>query len=282
MDETTKWKPGIFDEKEGQVVRILRPKEFHALVDNVEVETETKWKFLQRHDITTDDVRAWSNFLMYTGCRFPEAVLVHSDPSKYDGRGILRIPNYKGKAMRSIKARNIFLSYRGREVLKDFFESQQMPSETYQDVVDTMRALTVILHESGKTIGLPEQTFTLRRKRKVKEHGVVKMEKKQVTKVVRVEGKPTIVETEIEVPVINVTTQQHTTNGCNIRSFRHSWESWLYWGKGNEGPTTLSQIILSQGHRQNISMEHYLNFGFDKKDDLEDIKKEVEGFGEVG
>ena len=141
-------------------------KEFHGLVDNAEVETETKWKFLQRHDITTDDVRAWFNFLMYTGCRFPEAVLVHSDPAKYDGRGILRIPNYKGKEMRSIKARNIFLSYKGREVIKDFFESQQMPSETYKDVVDAMRALTVILHESGKTIGLPEQTFTLRRKRK--------------------------------------------------------------------------------------------------------------------
>ena len=279
---TTQWKPGIFDEKEGQIVRILRPKEFHALIDNAEVETETKWKFLQRHEIRTEDIRAWFNFLMYTGCRFPEAVLVHSDPSKYDGRGILRIPNYKGKEMRSIKARNIFLSYKGREAMKPFFEAQQMPSEDYGEIRDTMRALSTILHEAGKVLGLPEDTFTLKIKRKVKEHGSIKMQKKTVTKVVRNSGIPTLVQEEIEVPVINIITQPYRTNGCNLRSFRHSWESWLYWGKGNEGPTTLSQIILSQGHKQNISMEHYLNFGFDKKDDLEDIKQEVEGFGEVG
>ncbi len=280
----SEWKPEIIDEKSGQIIRIFRPPEIHALINVSDVRMETRYKFLQSHGITTEDVKAWFNFLLYTGSRVAEGMIVHPDSSLYDGRGILRIPNYKGKELREMKARNIFLSNKGRDYMKPFFESSQMPSEDYDEIRQSMRALTTIMHEAGKAIGLSDRKYELRYKKSVRDEN----DKIVMTRVTKTDVRwdsnrnPTLIPREVTVPKTENATKPYITNGCVLRSFRHTWESWLYWALGDKGNTTVSQIVLSQGHKQGTSMKHYLNFGFDRQEDLKQIIEEVSGFGEVG
>lgn len=285
MDDMEKsgWKPGIFDINKSQVTRILRPKEMHALIAAARVEDETKWKWLQSHGITTEDVRAWLYYYLYSGNRFNEAWLIHPEPDKYDGRGIVRMPYYKGKRMRTVKPRNIFLSFKGREYMAPFFEAAEMPGKDKEEMRQTSRAFTTILHKAGERIGLSEEKFVFPFDRVERDElGNIVTEKKTRTRVKLHEGVHTLITVEVEIPKTYEEMQEQVTNGCMVRSFRHSWESWLYWGIGDIGNTTLTQIILSQGHDEKTSLQYYLNFGFDRKDDLSDIQTEVRGFGEVG
>lgn len=278
-----KWKDIIASEKDGQIIRIFRPPEIHALISASEVKMETKYKFLQSHGITTEDVKSWFYFFLYTGCRIPEAILIHSNSTLYNDRGIIRLPNYKGKEKRKMKGRNIFLSAKGRNYIKPFFESNQIPSEDYDEIRQSMRALTTIMHNAGKVIRLPEEQYTIRYKKRNKDEitGQIKMKMEETGKFTK-NSDGTYSKTMKEKPDTIEKEKIIITNGCMLRSFRHTWESWLYWGLGDIGNMTVSQIILSQGHEKDTSLKHYLNLSFDKQEDLKQIIEEVSGFGEVG
>ena len=265
------WKVPLFDENNNyQKIRILRPKEAFELIDHVDVRDEKTWKYLQDRDITTEDVQAWLRFLLFSGCRFSEMVLVRKDPKLRLSNGTIRIPNYPGgKEMRVQKARNVLLSDMGRECLDVFFSSAQIPAEVDENNEGTkqvMRSLSSMLHVSGEKIGLESMTFNVKRmSKKIGEDGK-RLKIRKLTK----DGR------EIEVYERKVAFDTITTNGCSIRSMRKSWESWLIHSFGGEKLET--QIFLSQGHTKQTAFRFYLNLGLDE-DDMVDVRECTKGYG---
>lgn len=61
--------------------------------------------------------------------------------------------------------------------------------------------------------------------------------------------------------------------GISVKSTRKTWESWLMFCY----PQVMAMIILSQGHTQIISIQHYINMPFTEADRNE-ILKYVEGW----
>ena len=258
------WKPPIWNEKKGQVVRVFRPEEVDQLIENSSVEDEggkNKRRWLMTRDLTNEDIRTWLRFLLYSGCRFTEATIIYSRPDLYQDNGLIRLPYYpRGKAKRSIQARNILLSYKGREIMDKFFEINPLPAANEEDINQTLVSLTLIMHEAGKRIQLQEEEFTKVRQVPILEDGKRKLDKK---------GKPMHTQSEY----------QYRTNGCMVRSMRKTWESWLL--NGLSSTDLRDKILQSQGHTSITSLTHYFNIGYDN-DDLADIKKEVEGYGVIG
>ena len=61
--------------------------------------------------------------------------------------------------------------------------------------------------------------------------------------------------------------------GLSVKSTRKTWESWLMF----YFPQQMPLIVLSQGHTQLISLQHYLNMPFTEADRIE-IRNYVEGW----
>ena len=268
-NENRKWKVPLFDENNNvQKIRILRPKEAFALIDHIDVKDEKTWRYLQDKDITSKDVQAWLKFLLLSGCRFSEMILIRNDPKLRQSNGTLRIPNYAGKEMRMVKARNVLLSDMGRSHLDTFFSSAKIPVQIGKenDMIEAMTSISTMMHIAGEKIGLETMEFDVKRKhRQIGEDGKpVKI--KKITK----DGR------EIEVYDKTTKIEQIETNGCSIRSTRKSWESWLIHSFGGEKIET--QIFLSQGHTRETAMRYYLNTGYDEED-IVDIRKCTLGYG---
>ena len=170
-NQIPQWKSFLKKTSGGQVIRIFRPKEIHFLIENADIRDESSFtgsrdiSNLQESGLTNEDVKAWFGFLLYTGTRFAEACLIHRNPDLYQGNGVLEVPFYRGKEKRTVKTRNIFLSYKGREVMRPFFEAKPIPSDNMKEITQTLISLTTIMHKAGERINLPSQTFLLYRKK---------------------------------------------------------------------------------------------------------------------
>ena len=269
---TVKWKVPLFDEDNAyQKVRILRPGEAEALLSHIDVRDEKTWKYLQDRDITTEDVQAWLRFLLFTGCRFPEMIIVKNDPKLRLSNGTLRIPNYPGKEMRTRKARNILLSDMGRDMLDAFFATPPIPidPENYEnDSKEVISSMSSMMHIAAEKIELEKMSFTIKQKSKNIGTDGQKIKIKKTTK----DGR------EIEVYDTTTKFKTITTDGCSIRTMRKTWESWLIHSFGGEKIET--QVFLSQGHTRETAMRYYLNVGFDEED-IKDIKECTKGYGVV-
>ena len=243
-----KWKNsrGLMTEGNGQIVRLLRPKEVEAIFENLDIGNEgnKSRNWLQSRGITTEDVRIWLKTALFTGCRFGELVVIHEDPSLLFGTNKLRIPNYFGsKRKRKTKFRNIALSNMGSEVLPQFFNARQLPSGSKKEVTQTLVSLTQMLHASAREIGLPEYTFTLQ----IASGPTYKDEK----------GK----EHKEFVP------KEYTTDGVCFRSFRKTWESWLMLSFANNYSDHM-KLVSQMGHDLATSMKFYTTVlsGYDEED----------------
>lgn len=254
----------------GQIVRIFRPDEISALIGSIDIMDESSFTAsrntpnLRSSGMTTDDVRAWMRFLLYTGTRFAEACIIHKSPSLYQGNGIIDLPYYLGKEKRTIKAREIRLSFRGREIMKDFFDAREFPASNGDQITQALTSFSTMMHRAGKRIELPEQTFQVYRKRYEKdEKGDFR--KNDKGKKIRIDLPP----------------KSYMTNGCVVRSMRKTWESWLYVVYAVDGRTE-SRVMLSLGHTKQTALEHYLNYATFDDEDVAAIRPEVEGFGVIG
>ncbi len=258
--EGTNWKVSVFDEDEGQVVRVFRPTEARMLIANVRVQDEKTWKWLQKTNIRDQDVKLWLQAALVTGMRFPELARLHRRPDLLERDGNISLPyDPGGKEKRTIKARTVYLSDVGRKVIPEFFKSRPLPSDNKEQTDQTLRALTTIMHAASDRIGLEMKTFT-----KVRRHDMLDEFGKPV---LNDQGKTKKEKEEY----------QYTTNGCTFRSMRKTWESWLFIAYQQE-PLIFGKIFHSMGHTQQTAQGHYLNYRFDAEDLLE-IRKMVQGFG---
>ena len=148
------WKDMLRIQQRTQITRVFRVEEAKALIANVDVNDESSFTAsrgipnLKESGVTTEDVQAWLSFLLYSGCRFPEAVYIHNDPALYNNRGIIDMSRLEGKKMRTIKQRSIHMSYEGRKILPSFFNalatSRKLQLEVYADHVRSLSVLDMI------------------------------------------------------------------------------------------------------------------------------------------
>ena len=282
------WKYPLIKQQKAQIIRVLRPKELHALIDNVRIEDEPNWTksrgtpTLKESGFTTEDLQIWLRFFLYAGCRFPEGTMIHEyrnpdGSTLYHQDGTLWLPRHHGKGMRSIQTRTIFFSYQGMEVLKDFFVTPLLPSSNDNETKQTLTALTEILHKAGERIHLPETTLTITLERTLKDKDGNPLKEMIPTNQFTPNPDGTYSKIMKERIMTETEEKQIRTNGCAFRSLRKTWESWLtaYYGKD---PQIRERILSSQGHKKEVAMAHYLEISFDSED-LIDIGKEVEGFG---
>lgn len=66
---------------------------------------------------------------------------------------------------------------------------------------------------------------------------------------------------------------EYVCQGLSVKHTRKTYESWLVYYY----PNRITEIILSQGHNQITSIQHYLNMPFNEHDKL-DMKEFVEGW----
>ena len=282
-----KWKYPLIKQQKAQVIRVMRPNEVHALIDNIRIEDEPKWTKsrdypnLQESGFTTEEIQMWMKFYLYSGCRFNEGLFIHeyTNPdgsTLYQNNGTLWLPVHKGKGKRSIKTRTIFFSHEGRKIMDEFFSLPLLPSETEEQKNQTMTSLSQIMHKSGSRINLPETTLNVTIKHTLRDDKgdpIIEMvPTNQFT------PNPDGTYAKIMKPRIKTETEEkpYTTNGCAFRSLRKTWESWLTSFYGNNVQMR-ERILSSQGHKKEIALTHYLEIAFDTED-LKDIEKEVEGF----
>lgn len=283
--QTSMWKPGLFKQQNRQVVRIFRPAEAMALIENATVEDETGWTSsrseLKEAGFTDSDLKAWFRFLLFSGCRFSEAIYIHdfrdSDGNTlYQGNGTIWMPRRDGGKAKAPKSRTILFSYMGRKLIPDFLKSRPLPSDP-EGMKNTLTALSSIMDASGRRIGLPPRILQRVWNEKVKVDGeyVRKMiETRQFvanssgsySKILK-EGFETVPRKK-EIAVI----------GATVRSFRKTWESWL---TVHFTDTAMrDRIIDSQGHSNQTALMYYRNLGFEE-DVLPEIAKMVEGFSVI-
>lgn len=289
-DETLyQWKYPLIKQQKAQVIRILRPKEAHALIENVSIDDEPSWAkgreipSLKDSGFTTDDIKLWLKFYLYAGCRFSEGIIIHQyrypdGSTLYKDNGTLWLPRYKGKKMRSIQTRTIYFSKKGREIMNnDFFDLPPFPSATSEEVTQTLVSLTTIMHKAGERIKLPETTLTFTYERTIKDkdgNPIIEMIPSKKEFIPNPDG----TFSQVMKQRIKKETEEReiTTNGCAFRSLRKTWESWLSSYYGGD-PLMRERILTSQGHKKEVALSHYLEISFDKED-LQDIGKEVEGY----
>lgn len=254
------WKVPVFDEDEGQVVRVFRPSEVRMLIANVDIKDDKTWKWLDQHNIRNQDIRLWLQAALFTGMRFPELARLHLRPDLLEVDGNISMQYYPGgKEKRTIKARTIYMSNIGRKIIPEFFKARPLPTDTRLETRQTLTALGSIMHGAGNRIGLQTREFI-----KVRRHDA-RGPNGEIIKDAKGKAKKEKEE------------YHYTTNGCTFRSMRKTWESWLFIAFQNE-PQIFGKIFHSQGHTQQTAQGHYLNFRFDAEDLLE-IRKMVEGFG---
>lgn len=258
-----KWKSGrgLMSESEGQIVRVLRASEMEALLNAVDINDEhgnKSRKWLRQRNVTTEDVKSWFKFALFTGTRFGEAIVVHRDPSLLFNPYTIRIPNYPGaKRKRKTTFRNISLSYKGREFIPEFFDAVQLPSDDEKQVRQTLTSLSLILHGAADRINLDSYDFDIQ----IADGPVYTDDKGKQRK--------------------EKTVHRLNTNGVTFRSFRKTWESWLVLTFANDYLSHV-KIAKGQGHDIETSMDFYTKIlsGFDR-DDRKEVIPWVDGYGEV-
>ena len=285
--ESIAWKYPLIKQQKAQVIRILRPREMATLIDHVSIDDEPNWAksrdipSLKELGLTTKDIQMWLKFFLYAGCRFSEGILIHKyrnpdGTTLYQKNGSLWVPRYKGKKLRSIQTRTIYFSYKGREIMEDFFSIPSLPAENESEVTQTLVSLTNIMHKAGERIGLPETTLTLTFERTLKDKDGNPLKEMVPTKQFTQNPDGTYSKVMKERIITRTEEKKFTTNGCAFRSLRKTWESWLTSYYGNN-PQMRERILSSQGHKKEVALSHYLEVSFDKED-LESIAKEVEGY----
>lgn len=284
------WKYPLIKQQKAQIIRILRPKEIHALIENVSIDDEPNWTKsrenpnLKELGFTTEDIQIWLKFFLYAGCRFSEGCIIH-DYRKPDGstlyqdNGTLWLPRYKGKKLRTNQTRTILFSYKGREIMEDFFLTPSLPHEDSEQTHQTLTSLSQIMHRAGEKIGIPETTLTITLERTLKDKDGNPIIEMVPTKSFTQNPDGTYSKVMKERVMKETEEREITTNGCAFRSLRKTWESWLTASMGSD-PLMREKILLSQGHKEEIAINHYLEVSFDQED-LEDIRKEVEGYGVI-
>ena len=281
------WKYPLIKQQKTQIIRVFRPKEIHALIDNIRIEDEPTWSkgrdtpSLTDTGFTTEDIQRWLQFFLYSGCRFSEGIMIHDYRDErgntlYQDNGTLWLPRYKGKKKRSIQTRTIYFSYRGRDVMEDFFLTPQLPSSTTEETRQTLTSLSEMMHRAGKRINLPEKTLTISLERTLKDRDGNPMKEMVPTKQFTQNPDGTYSKVMKERIMTETEEKEVTTNGCAFRSLRKTWESWPTAYYGNN-PQMRERILTSQGHKKEVALTHYLEISFDRED-MEDIGKEVEGF----
>lgn len=282
------WKYMLQKQQKAQVIRLFRPGEILALIDHIDIKDEPSWTKsrespnLKDSGLTTEDIRVWMKFFLYSGTRFSESLLIHkyrdeNNKTLYQGNGTIWLPRYKGKEKRSIQSRTIFLSYKGREILEKFFDTPPLPTDSDDGRKQTLTSLSYLMKEAGKRINLPERSFTYTYKNRVKDD-----EGNYITEVVPTkrftQNKDGTYE-KILKEDFKIETHEEVvkTNGCSMRSFRKTWESWLtlYFADNQH---MKDKVLSSQGHKRETAWTHYLDISYDNED-LQDIGYEVEGFG---
>ena len=285
--ESIAWKYPLIKQQKAQVIRILRPEEMTALIDNVSIDDEPSWTkgrempTLKDSGFNTDDIKAWLRFYLYAGCRFSEGIFVHEyrnpdGSTLYQPNGTLWLPRHKGKKLRSIQTRTIYFSYKGREIIDEFFDTPLLPSDNDEQTKQTLTSLSQIMHKAGERIGLPEATLTLTYERTLKDKDGNPMKEMVPTKQFTQNPDGTYSKVMKERIMTETEEREVTTNGCAFRSLRKTWESWLTSYYGNN-PQMRERILSSQGHKKEVALSHYLEISFDKED-LQNIAKEVEGY----
>ena len=285
--ESIVWKYPLIKQQKAQVIRILRPEEMTALIDHVSIDDEPNWTksretpTLKESGLTTEDIQIWLKFFLYSGCRFSEGVLIHKyrnpdGSTLYQKNGSLWMPRYKGKKLRSIQTRTIYFSYKGREIMEDFFDIPSLPAENESEITQTLVSFTNIMHKAGERIGLPEATLTLTYERTLKDKDGNPMKEMVPTKQFTQNPDGTYSKVMKERIMTETEEKEFTTNGCAFRSLRKTWESWLTSYYGSD-PQMRERILSSQGHKKEVALSHYLEVSFDKED-LQNIAKEVEGY----
>ena len=285
------WKYPLWKQQTTQIIRVLRPKELHSLIDNVSIKDETAWtkgrdtQSLTEAGFTDKDIRIWLYFYLYSGVRFSEGIFIHNyrdanNKTLYQDNGTLWMPRHKSKGKLSIVTRTIFFSYNGRKIIEDFFNAPNLPSTDANQVQATLTSITQMMHTAGKRIGLPESTLTVSKKITLKDQDGNPIKEMVPSNNFTMNKDGTyskIMKERIKTKTIE---EQVTTNGCAFRSLRKTWESWLTSSLSTLGtdPLMKDRILNSQGHTENVAKKHYLEISFDKED-LEDIAKEIEGFG---
>jgi len=285
------WKPMLQKQQKAQVIRIFRPDEVHALINNIDIRDESNWtksresKNLIESGFTTKDIQTWMEFLLYSGTRFSEALIIHeyrdhkTGANLYQGNGTIFLPRYKGKKLRSIQSRTIYLSYKGREVLEKFFETPILPAKDEDGVKQVLTSLGTIMHKAGERIKLPERTLEYIYQEKIRdENGVPIKEMVEISQFVK-NPDGTYSKMLKENYKIKEIKKYVTTNGCTVRSFRKTWESWLTAHFSGE-QSMRDRVINSQGHKKETAWTHYLDISFDQED-LKNIAEEVNGYGVI-
>lgn len=272
MDDIVKYKPPIWKSSQGggQVKRILRVKEVGDLIDNLNPDQQGMYKFMK---ITKKNAQLWCYALFYTGMRLHELVRL-KEHAIYNGvplldseRGTIWMPKEifgdVGKQKVVNKERMVFLSFKGRKVMKVFMEQATIPTmisgnnnmRHLHDVFDSM------LKASAKKIDLPTRLFSMTRKEYLKDaFGVTITDDK---------GKPRY--KKIQVPM------KEPTAGVMVRSFRSTWETYLV-SQFLKNPEQMLLITGSMGHIKQTAEDHYLVVGQFDEEDLEDIRRVTEGW----
>ena len=285
--ESIAWKYPLIKQQKAQVIRILRPDEMTALIDHVSIDDEPSWTkgrempTLKDSGFNTDDIKAWLRFYLYAGCRFSEGIFIHEyrnpdGSTLYQHNGTLWLPRHKGKKLRSIQTRTIYFSYRGREIIDEFFDTPLLPSDNDEQTKQTLTSLSQIMHKAGERIGLPEATLTLTYERTLKNKDGNPMKEMVPTKQFTQNPDGTYSKVMKERIMTETEEREMTTNGCAFRSLRKTWESWLTSYYGSD-PQMRERILSSQGHKKEVALSHYLEVSFDKED-LMAIGEEVKGY----
>lgn len=284
------WKYMLVKQQKAQIIRILRPKELHELIDNIKMEDIPTWTKsrdtidIKEAGLDLDDIKVWLKFYLYAGCRFSEGLIIHEyrddkGDTLYQKNGTLWFPRYEGKEKRTFQTRTIYFSNEGRKILDDFFDAPMLPATNQEGTKQVLTALSVMLHKAGERINLPEKTLTLKLTRTLKNPDGSLMKEMVPTSKFIPNPDGTYSMAMKEVVKKEQYDKQYRTNGCAFRSLRKTWESWLSSYYGNDSYMR-EKIRSSQGHTDDTAWKHYLEISFDN-DDLNDIGKEVEGYANL-
>ena len=240
-----------------QATRILRYGEVRELLANLELEPTGAWS--RKIPASKGTVQVWLQALLFTGMRFYELAILHSHPEllQDDGTIILEKNTFYdvGKKKQTLRERVVYLSDMGLDIINKFFDVLSLHSDPFE----AYNYLDAVLTATGKALGSPERTITLKENKTI---GIQEIEKNGKRMVVR---QTTPVERTL------------VTNGLSVRVFRKTWNSWLVnYFKNDIHSLTIAE--MSMGHTDQTALKHYLTLQFDA-DDMKDIERAVKGFG---
>jgi len=272
MENENTWKQAIWRISRGkaQAKRILRVAEVKAIIKNINPDEQGFYKIMET---TKKNAQLWFYALTYTGMRLSELIRLKETPvyGKEDlinyNQGTIWLPlalfGTKGKQKIINQERTVYLSFKGRKLLREFMDTAYIPKmksgsyrvELLPNVFDAM------LKGSAKRIGLPTRKFDRTIKQYSKDaFGAV---------IYDANGKP--VYKKVQVPM------KEETAGVFVRSFRATWESWIT-SRFMSDPRQILNIVGSMGHERATAESFYITSGQFDDDDLKDIKDVTEGW----